>query len=106
MSKAHATTEMKYIDWAYLRSLDWPIKDVVDQVYVECRKKRLAKLMAIRCDSNEEIVAQFYATLYIDEESYEMHFTIKGKRFLLQFGELLGFDSSENTPFGYTMQAF
>ena len=36
MTMKHVTTEMKWIDWNYLRRLDAPTKDMVDAVYTCC----------------------------------------------------------------------
>jgi hypothetical protein len=39
------------------------------------------------CDYNEEVVAQFYATLYVDDRRKVMHFTLGGKRFSIEMYE-------------------
>jgi hypothetical protein len=39
------------------------------------------------CDWNEEVVAQFYATLYVDDKRNVMHFTLGGKRFSIKMYE-------------------
>jgi hypothetical protein len=52
----------------------------------------IAYLMGFRCDYSQEVVAQFYATLYVDRDENEMHFTLGGKRFKIsvyEFGQLL-----------------
>jgi hypothetical protein len=47
MEKAHATPEMKYIDWSYLRSISLPI---IEYVYEACVSKNLIKIMEFQCD--------------------------------------------------------
>jgi hypothetical protein len=51
----------------------------------------IAYLMGLRCDYSQEVVAQFYATLYVDRDENEMHFTLGGKHFKIsvyEFGHL------------------
>ena len=67
MSYKHVTTEMKWIDWGYLRRLASPVKEVVDAVYTHCWEMDLVDIMSFQCHWNEEVVAQFYAALYIEE---------------------------------------
>jgi len=73
MRWANPTTEMKYVDWNYLRSLASLIKEVVDEVYAECTRKRFVHIMAFKCDWNEEVIAQFYVTLHIDDDRRLMY---------------------------------
>lgn len=87
MSMKHPTTEMKYVDWDYLRRLASPIKEVVEEIYENCTKKRLVNIMAFRCDWNEEVVAQFYATLHVHEDPTFLLFTLGGKHFEIKVAE-------------------
>ena len=73
MTKTHPTTEMKSINWTHLDDLDMP---VVHQVVSVCDRMNLQTIMSFNCDWNEEIVAQFYATLYVDREGKKFHWTI------------------------------
>jgi hypothetical protein len=62
LSKDHMTVDMKSINWDLLRSLDIPtVNDAIDI----CHAKGMTNVMAINYDWNEEVVAQFYANLYI-----------------------------------------
>jgi hypothetical protein len=47
----------------------------------------IAYLMGLRSDYSQEVVAQFYATLYVDQDENEMHFTLGGKRFKISVHE-------------------
>ena len=67
MTKKHVTTEIKWIDWNYLKELASPLKEVVDDVYDCCQEMDLVDIMSFTCHWNEEVVAQFYATLHISE---------------------------------------
>jgi hypothetical protein len=43
--------------------------------------------MRLSCDWNEEVVAQFYATLYVDDNASTMHFSLGGKKFSITLSE-------------------
>jgi hypothetical protein len=47
----------------------------------------IAYLMGLRSDYFQKVVAQFYATLYVDQDENEMHFTLGGKRFKIYVHE-------------------
>ena len=81
MTMKHVTTEMKWIDWNYLRRLADLVKDVVDAVYTRCQEMDLVDIMSFQCNWNEEVVAQFYATLFIVENGRIIHWHLGGKMF-------------------------
>jgi hypothetical protein len=81
MTKKHVTTEMRWIDWDHLKRLSSPVKEVVDAVYDRCSEMDLVEIMSFRCDWNEEVVAQFYATLFVEQDGRTIHWSIGGKRF-------------------------
>lgn len=92
MTKDSPTTEMKFIDWNYLKTLPIP---VIDEVIEACESNNLTNIMSFSCDWNEEVVAQFYATLFVDDSRKIMHWTLNGKRFSVSrsdFSHLLGFN--------------
>jgi len=98
----HITTEMKWIDWNYLKGLASPLKEVVDVVYDHCQQMDLTEIMSFTCDWNEEVVAQFYATLHISECGRIFQFLIGGKRFtytMAQFSFLFG-HSGDKVEYG------
>ena len=95
MSYKHVTIEMKWIDWGYLRRLASPVKEVVDAVYTHCREMDLVDIMSFQCHWNEEVVAQFYATLYIEENERVIHWNLGGKRFTYNMADF-------STLFGHT----
>jgi hypothetical protein len=87
LTKKTITTEMKWINWDYLRTLSSPCKEVIDAVHYRCRHMGLINIMHFSSDWNEEVVAQFYATLYVDDRRNVMHFTLWGKRFSIKMSE-------------------
>jgi hypothetical protein len=62
----YVTIEMKWVDWLYLLDLPAPIEEVMQAVQTRCQFMGIAYLMGLRCDYSQEVVAQFYATLYVD----------------------------------------
>jgi thioredoxin-related protein len=48
----------------------------------------IAYLMGLCPDCSQKVVAQFYATFYVDQDENEMHFTLGGKRFKISISEL------------------
>jgi hypothetical protein len=91
LPKGRVTTEMKWVDWPYLLDLPAPIEEVMQAVQTRCQFMGIAYLMGLRCDYSQEVVAQFYATLFVDRDENEMHFTLGGKRFnisVYEFGHL------------------
>ena len=95
MSYKHVTIEMKWIDWGYLRRLASPVKEVVDVVYTRCRDMDLVDIMSFQCHWNEEVVAQFYATLYIEENERVIDWNLGRKRFTYNMADF-------STLFGHT----
>jgi hypothetical protein len=81
------TIEMKWVNWDYLKSILAPCNEAMDVVYDRCHEMGLLNIMNFSCDWNDEVVAQFYATLYVDDRKDVMHFTLGGKRFSIKMYE-------------------
>jgi hypothetical protein len=45
---------------------------IFDEVMAACKAKHLRDIMAFRKDWNNEIIAQFFATLYVEERYIEI----------------------------------
>jgi hypothetical protein len=69
---------MKSINWDYLFEIDLP---VVREVEDACRRINLSSIISFNYDSNEEVIAQFYATLYVNRSTKTFHWIIQGKTF-------------------------
>jgi hypothetical protein len=64
ITKTKLTTISQWIDWTYMEAKH----DVIfDKVVAACRVKHLRDVMSFQKNQNNEIIAQFYATLYIEE---------------------------------------
>ena len=99
MTKKHVTTEMKWNDWEYLKRLASPVKEVVDAVFDRCQEMDLVDIMSFTCNWNEEVVAQFYATLFVEDDGRTVHWLLGGKclRYnMAQFSTLFGHTRSSN----------
>ena len=91
MPKSNPTTEMKSNNWTYLDDLDMP---VVTQAVNACARMNLQPIMSYNCHWNEEVIAQFYVTLYANRGKKEFHWMLQGQRFSVtynQFATILGF---------------
>ena len=66
---------------------------MVDAVYTRCQEMDLVDIMSFQSHWIEEVVAQFYATLYIEENERVIHWNLGGKRFtynMANFSNYLG----------------
>ena len=54
--------------------------------------------MSFNCHWNEEVVARFYATLYVDRPGRKLHWMLQGERFSIsyhRFATILGFPDAD-----------
>jgi hypothetical protein len=86
---------MKYIHWDHLRSLNvLAVNEAIDI----CRAKGMTHIMAMNYDWNEEVVAQFYANLYVKREIETFYWLLQGKPLSVtyeRFARILGFSLEE-----------
>jgi hypothetical protein len=95
MTKTHPTTEMKSMDWGHLNELD---VQVVTQAVDTCQNMHLQAIMSFNCHWNEEVVTQFYATLYVDHPGKKFHWMLQGEKYSVtyrQFADMLGFPDAD-----------
>jgi hypothetical protein len=64
MDRRRIVSETQWFDWRHMEEQQDPI---YDQVIAACESQHLKILMSVHYDSNVEVIAQFYATLYIEE---------------------------------------
>jgi hypothetical protein len=91
LSKQNLTIDMKSIKWDNLRALNIP---AVNEAIDICHAKGMTNIMALNCDWNEEVVAQFYANLYVCRETRTFHWLLQGKPLFVsyeRFTQILGF---------------
>jgi hypothetical protein len=86
---------MKSIKWDNLWSLNIP---AVNEAIDICHAKGLPSIMALNYDWNEEIIAQFYANLYVRRETKTFHWLLQGKPLFVsyeRFAQILGFGEED-----------
>ncbi|RLN00945.1 putative copia-type pol polyprotein [Panicum miliaceum] len=47
MDKKHVTTEMRWVDWNFLRGVTSPVKEVVDAIFARCVEMDLVDIMRV-----------------------------------------------------------
>jgi hypothetical protein len=95
LSKENLTIDMKSINWDTLRSLNIL---AVNKAIDTCHSKRMTNIMGLNYDWNEEVVAQFYANLYICRETKTFHWLLQGKPLSIsyeRFAQILGFGEED-----------
>jgi hypothetical protein len=76
LCKEHMTIDMKSINWKALRSFNI---SAVNEAIDICHAKGMTSIMAMNCDWNEEVLAQFYANLHVRCETNTFHWLLQGK---------------------------
>jgi hypothetical protein len=84
----------QWIDWTYMEAKH---DTIFDEVVAACRAKHLRDVMSFQKNWNNEIIAQFYATLYVEErgDTRMFHWMAEGRRYEItfeQFARLFGFE--------------
>jgi methionine aminopeptidase len=64
LERRRIMTEAQWVDWHHMEEEQDPI---YNQVIVACESHHINKLMGVHYDWNIEVIAQFYATLFIEE---------------------------------------
>jgi hypothetical protein len=82
----------QWTDWTYTEGNH---DAIFDEVVGTCRAKHLRDVMAFQKNWNNEIIAQFYAILYVEErgDMRKFHWMTEGRRYEIifeQFARLFG----------------
>jgi hypothetical protein len=79
-------SEAQWVDWSHMVEQQDPI---FNQVIVACESHRIKRLMGFHHDWNIEVIAQFYATLFIEEDGNVrvMHWITEGEWYHLTYDE-------------------
>jgi hypothetical protein len=84
ITKSKPATIFQWIDWTYMEAKH----DVIfDEVVAACRVKHLRDVISFQKNWNNEIIAQFYATLYVEErrDTRRFHWMTEGMRYEITF---------------------
>jgi hypothetical protein len=73
---------------------------IFDEVVASCRAKHLRDVMSFQKNWNNEIIAQFYATLYVEEwwDTRKFQWMTEGMRYVItfeQFARHFGFGQND-----------
>jgi hypothetical protein len=103
--KSKPVTNSQWIDWAYMESKHDPI---FDRVIAACTARHLRDILAFKKDWNNEVMAQFYATVDFEEygDTRKLHWMTKGQWSEVsyaQFARLLGFGRKDASRIGIHM---
>jgi hypothetical protein len=93
ISKSKLVTNSQWIDWAYMKSKHDPI---FNSVIAACMTKHLRDILAFKKNWNNEVIAQFYATVYFEEhgDTRKLHWMTESQWYEVsyaQFARLLCF---------------
>jgi hypothetical protein len=87
--------EMKSIHWEHLRSLNVPAMNEAIDI---CHAKGMNHIMAMNYHWNEEVVAQFYANLYVKCKTKTFYWILQWKPISVtyeRFSRIHGFSSED-----------
>jgi hypothetical protein len=79
-------SEAQWVDWRHMEEQQDPI---YDQVIAACESHNLKILMGIHYDCNVEVIAQLYATLYIEGGggARRMHWMTEGDWYHISYND-------------------
>jgi hypothetical protein len=91
--KSKSVALSQWIFWNYIKGKH---DRIFDEVVAACKAKHLRDIMAFRKNWNSEIIAHFFATMYVEErgDTRKIHCISDGRWYEItyeQFGRLFGF---------------
>ena len=75
LSKDHVVAKSQWIDWDHVSKQKKPSLDIA---IATCEHIGIYRLMEFQHPWNSEVIAQFYATLLVEEELRRMHWMLEG----------------------------
>ena len=90
ISRNPVVAKSQRIDWTHVSDLK---KQSLDEAIAICDHTGIYGLMEFQQDWNSNVIAQFYATLYVEEDMKRMHWMIEGSWYSVDyntFAALLG----------------
>jgi hypothetical protein len=87
IAKNKPVTISQWIDWNYMEGKS----DIIfNEVVAACRAKHLREFMTFQKNWNNEIIAQFFATLYVEErgDTRKLHWMTEGRQYKISYGQL------------------
>jgi hypothetical protein len=87
LSREPVVMKSQWIDWDHVRKAK---KDSLDHAIAICQRTGLYGLMEFQHDWNSEVIAQFYATLYVQDEPQRMHWMTEGRWYSVDYAVFAG----------------
>jgi hypothetical protein len=86
MERRRIVSEAEWVNWHHMEERQDPI---YNQVITTCESHHIKKLMGVHYDWNIEVIAQFYATLFIEEaeDVRAIHWMMEGEWYHITFDE-------------------
>jgi hypothetical protein len=86
MDRRRIVSEAQWVDWLHMDSQQDPI---YNQAIASCESHHLKNLMGVHYDWNVKVIAQFYATLYIEEGggARKMHWMTEGEWYSIGYDD-------------------
>jgi hypothetical protein len=87
MTKSKPVPNSQWIDWAYM---DNKHDLIFDRVIASCQAKNLSDILAFMKDWNNEVIAQFYATVCFEEhgDTKKIHCMIESQWYEVSYSHL------------------
>jgi hypothetical protein len=80
-SKMTVVVPMKYVNSTYMKNKNHPL---FNEIIGACEHHKIYDVMEIRYPWNEDVILQFYSTLYLPRQSNEIHWMTNGGEVPLQ----------------------
>jgi hypothetical protein len=77
-SKKTVVVPMKHINWTYMRNKNHPL---FNEIIAACEHHNIYDIIAFEYPWNDEVILQFYSTLYLPRCSDEIHSMRNGMRY-------------------------
>jgi hypothetical protein len=84
MTKSKPVANSQWIDWAYMENKR---DSIFDGVIATCQVKHLRDILTFKKDWNNEVIAQFYATVYFEEhgDTRKFHWMTKSQWYKVSY---------------------
>jgi hypothetical protein len=95
--KSSPVVKQQYVDIEYMRNKDIHFNRILES----CDLHGITDLLQFRHNWNQEIISEFYSTLFYDKKEMIFMWMTNGRRFhmnLAQFAQILGLSSQLNIP--------
>ena len=88
LSRNPVVTKSQWIDWKHVREQENPSLDIA---IATCQRIGVYQLMEFQYPYNSEVIAQFYATLFVEEEPRHMHWMLEGQWYSVDYTVFTGY---------------